>query len=80
MYYGDLEEDLATNGVQVVKISRFLSENASYRLKEHLGTEPRVFYIPGHGEAVGRSAFKSGRKPTVWPWTKRTNGSETWTR
>lgn len=80
LYYGDLEEDLATNGVQVVKLSRFLSENATYRLKEDLGTEPRVYYIPGYGQAVGRSPFRKGRLATVWPWRNRTKGSETWAR
>ncbi len=55
IYYGDLEEDVATNGRQLVSISRFLSENEAYPLKEHLGTKPRVYYIPGHGQAVGRA-------------------------
>jgi molybdopterin-containing oxidoreductase family iron-sulfur binding subunit len=80
IYYGDLEEDIATNGVDVVSASRFLSENAGYQLKEHLGTKPRVYYIPGHGEAVGRDPFKEGRKPTSWPWMKRVEGSRRWTR
>lgn len=80
LYYGDLEEDLATNGVQVVTLSRFLAGNASFRLKEHHGTEPRVFYIPGYGQNVGRNPYKKGRKPTVWPWQNRAEGGETWTR
>jgi dimethyl sulfoxide reductase iron-sulfur subunit len=80
LYYGDLEEDLATNGVQVVSMSRFRTENAAYRLKENLGTEPRVFYIPGHGENVGRNPYKKGRKPTVWPWQKSVQGGEIWKR
>ncbi len=80
IYYGDLEEDLATNGQQVVKLSRFLSEDSTYRLKENLGTEPRVYYIPGHGEMVGRDAFTEGRLPTTWPWQEKLKGSTTWTR
>jgi len=80
IYYGDLEEDLATNGQDVVKLSRFLSEDSTYRLKENLGTEPRVYYIPGHGELVGRDAFDTGRQPTEWPWEEKVKGSETWTR
>ncbi len=80
IYYGDLEEDLATNGVQVVKLSRMLSEDSAYRLKENLGTQPRVYYLPGHGELVGRDAFKTGRLPTVWPWLEKLKGSVTWTR
>ena len=80
IYYGDLEEDLATNGRDVVKLSTFVSEHSGYRLKEALGTKPRVFYIPGHGEKVGRSAFRHGRLPTVWPWVKRVVGAVTWKR
>ncbi|HEX8992057.1 MAG TPA: NrfD/PsrC family molybdoenzyme membrane anchor subunit [Anaerolineales bacterium] len=80
IYYGDLEEDLATNGQQVVKLSRLLSEDAAYRLKENLGTQPRVYYIPGHGEAVGRDAYQTGRLPTKWPWLEKLKGSVTWTR
>ncbi len=80
IYYGDLEEDLATNGKNVIKISRYLAQNSGYRLKEYLGTEPRVHYIPGHGELVGRDPHKTGRKPTVWPWQQRMKGAETWTR
>jgi len=80
IYYGDLEEDLATNGENVVALSRFLSENQAYHLKEDLGTKPRVFYIAGHGERVGRDPFTTGRQPTEWPWTERAKGSRTWKR
>lgn len=80
IYYGDLEEDLATNGQQVVKLSRVLSEDSTYRLKENLGTQPRVYYIPGHGELVGRDAYNTGRLPTEWPWQETQEGSQTWTR
>jgi Fe-S-cluster-containing dehydrogenase component len=80
IYYGDLEEDLATNGVEVVRLSGFLADNAGYRIKEDLGTEPRVFYIPGHGEAVGRSPYRKGRLATIWPWVQRVKGSEIWKR
>lgn len=80
IYYGDLEEDIATNGDVIVSLSRFLSENDAYRLKEDLGTKPRVHYIPGHGEAVGRDAFTPGRQPTEWPWMERAAGAATWQR
>jgi molybdopterin-containing oxidoreductase family iron-sulfur binding subunit len=80
IYYGDLEEDVATNGRTVIKLTRFLSETSAVRLKEELGTEPRVYYVPGHGEAVGRSAFQKGRKATTWPWQDVAKGSEKWTR
>ena len=80
IYYGDLEEDLATNGEQVVKLSNLLSEDSAYRLKENLGTQPRVYYIPGLGELVGRDAYKTGRLPTKWPWLEKLKGAVTWTR
>lgn len=80
IYYGDMEEDVATNGQQVVKFSRLLSEDSAYRQKENLGTQPRVYYIPGHGEMVGRDAYNTGRLPTKWPWLEKIKGSVTWTR
>lgn len=71
MYYGDEEEDVATNGREVVKLSRFLAENKAYRLKEELGTKPSVYYIPGHGEDVGRDAYDPRKPlPVEWPWAK----------
>ncbi len=80
IYSGDLEEDYATNGKEVVKVSRFLSENQAYNQRENLGTKPRVYYIPGHGEAAGRDSFTKGRLPTQWPWTKYINGAKKWKR
>jgi hypothetical protein len=64
----------------VVAASRFLTENDAFQLKDELGTEPRVYYIPGHGEAVGRDAFSRGRAPTEWPWAEVSEGSVTWQR
>jgi len=80
IWYGDLEEDVATNGREIQSSSRLLSESGAYRLKEDLGTEPRVHYIPGHGEAAGRDAFEPGRAPTEWPWMERAEGAVTWRR
>ncbi len=80
IYYGDLEEDFATNGVEVVKLSRFLADNQAYRQKEHLGTKPRVYYIAGHGEAIGRKPSRRGRQATGWPWQEKIKGAQTWTR
>ncbi len=80
IYFGDLEEDLATNGKNVVAVLRFLAEHQAYRLKEHMGTKPRVYYIPGHGEAVGRDVFSKGRLATRWPWIERIKGARTWKR
>jgi molybdopterin-containing oxidoreductase family iron-sulfur binding subunit len=80
IWYGDLEEDIATNGRTIVKATRLISDNSGYRLKEHLGTKPRVYYLPGHGEDVGRDPHDEGRMPTEWPWIERAEGSVTWTR
>jgi molybdopterin-containing oxidoreductase family iron-sulfur binding subunit len=80
IYYGDLEEDVASNGTEVIVLSRFLSENQAYRIKEDMGTKPRVYYIAGHGEAVGRDVFKKGRLPTRWPWVEKVKGARIWKR
>ncbi len=80
IYYGDLEEDIATNGREVVAFSDYMADNNSYRLKEDLGTQPRVFYIPGHGEDVGRDRKSEGRIATRWPWVERVKGAVTWKR
>ena len=50
IYIGDLVEDIATNGNETVRLSRFLKDNDAYRYKEDLGTGPRVYYIAGHGQ------------------------------
>ncbi len=80
IYYGDMEEDIATNGEELVKLSHFLANNKAYRLKDHLGTKPRVYYIPGHGEAVARNPYHHGRKATTWPWQEKIKGAQTWKR
>jgi len=80
IYYGDLEEDIATNGRDVISFTEFLSENNSFRQKEELGTKPRVHYIPGHGELIGRNKNKTGRMDTKWPWLERVKGSVKWSR
>ena len=80
IYYGDLEEDVASNGDEVIVLSRFLSENQAYHLKADMGTKPRVYYIPGHGEAVGRDVYEEGRLATRWPWTELVKGAKTWKR
>ena len=87
LYMGDLEEDVASNGVEVVKLSKFLDENNAYRHKEDLGTQPRVWYLPGHGQEFGRKPDDHrklkppqwswggegyDRRPGVWPWDEET--------
>ncbi len=80
IYYGDLEEDVATNGRDVVVLSRFLADNHAYAEKAELGTKPRVYYIPGHGEKVGRDALTKGRMSTEWRWEQVTDGAKRWQR
>lgn len=52
IYVGDLVADVATNGRETVVLSKFLRDNDAFRLKEELGTKPRVYYIAGHGQAL----------------------------
>ncbi len=68
LYIGDLNRDMASNGVDVVKLSKFLDDNNAFRYKEELGTQSRVWYIPGHGQAFGRKPQdKRELLPTIWP-------------
>ena len=80
IYYGDLEEDIATNGEDLVVFSRYISENSAFRYKEDLGTRPRVYFIAGHGQDVGRSPGERGRKGTKWPWQTKLEKAATWKR
>lgn len=50
IWFGDLERDLVTNGMETRSFKLLISERNGFRLKEELGTEPRVWYLPGHGE------------------------------
>ena len=87
LYMGDLNEDVATNGVDLVVLSKFLDKNDAYRHKEELGTQPRVWYLPGHGQAFGRKPDDPrefteakwtwggegyNRDIGVWPWGETT--------
>ena len=62
IYMGDFEEGIATNGAQIVELDELLSADGAQRYKEDLGTEPRVYYIPGHGEhaEMDRMAQENG--------------------
>jgi len=54
LYIGDLVTDIAVNGPgNTVVLSEFLRENDAVRYKEELGTNPRVYYILGHGQSLG---------------------------
>ncbi len=57
LYVGDLVADVAVNGVgNTVVLSEFLRANDAVRYKEELGTNPRVYYILGHGQNLGGGA------------------------
>ncbi len=68
IYLGELTADIATNGKDVVKLSKFLAENTAYRLKEDLGTRPRVWYIPGHGQEYGHDINETRHPLTPRSW------------
>jgi Fe-S-cluster-containing hydrogenase components 1 len=54
LYIGDLVTDIAVNGMgKTVVLSEFLRANDAVRFKEELGTNPRVYYILGHGQNLG---------------------------
>jgi len=57
LYIGDLVTDTAVNGIgKTVVLSEFLRVNDAVRYKEELGTNPRVYYILGHGQSLGGAA------------------------
>jgi molybdopterin-containing oxidoreductase family iron-sulfur binding subunit len=69
LYMGDLSSDLASNGKEVVVLSDLLNKGSAYRYKEELGTQPRVFFLPGYGQDQGRDpADRKALLPTTWAW------------
>ena len=82
VYMGDLEEGIATNGAEMVDLQMLLNQDGVQRYKEELGTEPRVYYIPGHGESASfdpeaeAKGFSKVEHPDFakdrleWPWAK----------
>ena len=57
LYLGDLESDVAVNGLgATVKLSAFLAENDAVKFKESYGTHPRCYYILGHGQDLETDA------------------------
>ena len=49
MWFGDVAQDVATNGTETVSLSSLLANRGAYRLKEELGTQPSVIYLPPRG-------------------------------
>jgi molybdopterin-containing oxidoreductase family iron-sulfur binding subunit len=57
LYIGDLITDVAVNSFgNTVPLNEFLRENDAVRYKEEHGTNPRVYYILGHGQNLGGEA------------------------
>ena len=44
--FGDLNEDVVSNGTETYRFSELIKDKAGYRLMEDLGTKPRVYYLP----------------------------------
>jgi dimethyl sulfoxide reductase iron-sulfur subunit len=54
LYIGDLVTDIGVNSFgKTIVLSEFLRANDAVRYKEELGTNPRVYYIQGHGQNLG---------------------------
>jgi molybdopterin-containing oxidoreductase family iron-sulfur binding subunit len=45
-YFGDMNEDVVTNGTETVRFSELIRDRSGYRLMEDLGTKPSVYYLP----------------------------------
>jgi Fe-S-cluster-containing dehydrogenase component len=45
-YFGDMNEDVVTNGSETVRFSELIRDRSGYRLMEDLGTKPSVYYLP----------------------------------
>ena len=50
LYIGDFKSDVMTNGHDTRVLSQYLRDNDVVRYKDELGTEPRVYYVLGHGQ------------------------------
>lgn len=46
IYYGDINEDVVSNGTEVLRFSSLIRDKAGYRYAEDLGTQPSVYYLP----------------------------------
>lgn len=45
IYFGDVNEDAVSNGVEVVRFSELIAQRDGYRYGEELGTKPSVYYL-----------------------------------
>ncbi len=45
-FFGDINEDSVTNGVETFQFHELIRDRAGFRLMEDLGTKPSVYYLP----------------------------------
>lgn len=46
IYYGDVNEDVVSNGTDIVRFSDLIRNKGGYQYAADLGTNPSVFYLP----------------------------------
>jgi molybdopterin-containing oxidoreductase family iron-sulfur binding subunit len=46
IYFGDIDEDVVTNGTETYKFSELIRDRSGYRYLDNLGTRPNVYYLP----------------------------------
>ncbi len=46
IYFGDMNEDIVTNGDETIRFSEIIKQRSGYRHLEDLGTKPSVYYLP----------------------------------
>lgn len=46
IYFGDVNEDAITNGVETLRFEETIKTRIGYRYLENLGTKPNVYYLP----------------------------------
>lgn len=49
LWFGDAAQDALGNGEEVIRLSAAIKGRGAYRLKEELGTQPSVLYLPSRG-------------------------------
>ncbi|RLD66604.1 MAG: 4Fe-4S dicluster domain-containing protein [Bacteroidetes bacterium] len=46
IYFGDIKEDVISNGDETVRFSEIMEAKSGYRYMEYFGTEPSTYYLP----------------------------------
>ncbi len=65
IYYGDMDEDVVTNGVETFKFSELIRDRSGYRYLENLGTRPNVYYLPAVNRQFPVEAGFNGLKDDI---------------